>query len=185
MAARSDVTRILHAMGAGDFADVDRLIELVYGELNRMARGLLRGEGSGRTLQPTVLVHEAYLRLVGAAGGFENRAHFFGAAAEAMRRVIVDQAREKAALKRGGGQERVTLQDLQEAAVEPDLDILALNEAVDALEAEEHRLAQVVKLRYFVGLSLEETAEALEISLATVKRDWSYARAWIHERMTN
>jgi len=182
--AESDVTRLLEAVGSGDGTARDRLLERVYGELRRLAAGRMRRERPGHTLQPTALVHEAYLRLVRGEPRFENRAHFFGAAAEAMRRVLVEHARVKSARKRGGDVRQVTFDDLAVASSEPETDVLALDEALQALAAEDERLARVVMLRYFVGLGIEETATILGSSPATVKRDWVYARAWLREHMT-
>ena len=182
--ANSDVTRLLQAVRAGDRDAGDQLVVAVYDELRRMAAGVMHGERAGHTLQATALVHEAYLRLLGSEPAFENRAYFFGAAAEAMRRVLIDNARRKKAEKRGGDRERVTLSDVVANSSDGDLDVLALNTAIEELTREDERLAEVVKLRYFVGLSIEETADVLGTSPATVKRDWTYARAWLHERMS-
>ncbi len=176
-----EITLLLQAVGGGDEGALDRLIPLIQARLHEMASYRMRQERAGHTLQPTALVNEAYMRLAG--GQWENRIHFFGAAAEAMRRVLVDHARKVRAEKRGGGAERVTFSRLEVAAEEPDLDILALDEALQALEEEDRRLAQVVQLRYFVGLNIDETADVLGVSPATVKRDWVYARAWLRERM--
>ncbi|MEO0649512.1 MAG: ECF-type sigma factor [Planctomycetota bacterium] len=158
------------------------LLELAHAELRRMAEWEMRREAPGRTLQPTALVHEAYLRLGGEVD-WEGRAHFFGAAAQAMRRVLIDEARKRQAAKRGGGAERVSLSELVDGAEGDDLDLLALDEALDRLEAESPRLAEVVRLRYFVGLSVEATADLLGVAPVTVKRDWKYARAWLLSRM--
>lgn len=180
-----EVTRLLQAVRAGDNNAGDRLVAAVYDELRRMAAHFMRGERGSHTLQTTALVHEAYLRLVGSEPAFESRAYFFGAAAEAMRRVLIDAARRKRSEKRGGDRERVTLADVTSNASDADLDILALDIALDELAANDTRLADVAKLRYFVGLSIEETASALQISPATVKRDWTYARAWLHDRISD
>jgi RNA polymerase sigma factor (TIGR02999 family) len=178
-----DITLLLQAVGDGDDQALERLISLVQSRLQEMAAHRMRQERDGHTLQPTALVNEAYMRLVRGEPRWENRAHFFGAAGEAMRRVLVDHARKFQAEKRGGGAQRVTFSALEVAAPEPNVDVLALDQALQALEEHDARLAQVVRLRYFVGLNIEETAEALEISVATVKRDWTYARAWLIERM--
>jgi RNA polymerase sigma factor (TIGR02999 family) len=164
-----DITLLLQAVGDGDDQALERLISLVQSRLQEMAAYRMRQERDGHTLQPTALVNEAYMRLVRGEPRWENRAHFFGAAGEAMRRVLVDHARKFQAEKRGGGAQRVTFSALEVAAPEPNVDVLALDQAF--------------RLRYFVGLNIEETAEALEISVATVKRDWTYARAWLIERM--
>jgi RNA polymerase sigma factor (TIGR02999 family) len=180
---RSEVTLLLEAMNAGDGAAQGRLIPLIYEELRRLAESHMRRERPGHTLQPTELVNEAYLRLAHGAAEWKSRAHFFGAAAEAMRRVLVDHARQRAAQKRGAGVERVTFDELAVQAEQPDVGVLELDEALSALEQEDARLCRVVHLRYFAGFSIEETAEVLEMSPATVKRDWTYARAWLYERM--
>ena len=179
-AAPADVTQLLLAWGAGDRAAGERLLPAVYDELHRQAARAMRREGGEHTLQATALVHEAYLRLVDQRRiEWRNRAQFFGVAAEAMRRVLVDHARARLAAKRGGGAHRVTLGDA-DAAVDgaPDggLDILALHEALERLAALDPDQARVVELRYFGGLSIEETATAMGISPATVKREWAIAR---------
>ena len=179
----SDVTMLLQAAGAGDDDAYDRLIPILYEELKRVAQGQLRRERSDHTLQPTELVSEAYLRLVAGAASFENRAHFFGAASIAMRRILVDHARQRAAQKRGGELQRVTFADLAVETDEPNVDLLALDQALNELESEDERLAQLVQLRFFAGLPIRETAELMGLSPATVKRDWAFARAWLLERM--
>jgi RNA polymerase sigma-70 factor, ECF subfamily len=148
-----------------------------------MARSLMRSQKPGHTLQPTALVHEAYLRLMQGETKFDNRAHFFGAAARAMRQVLVGHARKRNALKRAGAAQRVTFSDLAVKTDEPDIDLLALDQALTALAARDSRLCRVLELRYFAGLALEEIAELCGQSLSTVKRDWSYARAWIIDFM--
>jgi RNA polymerase sigma factor (TIGR02999 family) len=179
-----EISRLLHEVNAGDERAFESLVTLVYGELRRMAAGLMRGRIKGATLQPTALVHEAYLRLLQGEARWESRAHFFGAAARAMRQVLVAQARAKSAKKRGGRTERVTLHELEAPGAAPRLDLLALDEALAALARVDERLARVMELRYFAGCTLEETAELTGRSLATVKRDWVYARAWLHDHMT-
>jgi RNA polymerase sigma factor (TIGR02999 family) len=181
----SDVTRLLDAAGGGDRAALDRLYEQVYGELRKLAESGLRRERAGHTLQPTALVNEAYLRLNPAAASWENRRHFFGAAAQAMRRILVDHARRKIADKRALPGERVTLADLDVSAPEEDLDVLAVNAALDDLAQEDPRLAEVVSLRFFAGMSVAETARAMNVSAITVKRDWAFARAWLCERIAH
>lgn len=148
-----------------------------------MAVNRMRMESAGHTLQPTALVNEACLRLMGGGTEWQNRRHFFGAAAEAMRRVLVDHARRRDAAKRGGGLLRVTLTGLDLEDAGADVDVLALEDALQELEAENTRLARLVELRFFAGFSIEEAAAALDISSATVKRDWSFTRAWLLERM--
>ena len=178
----SDVTLLLRRVNSGERRAWDELIQIVYAELRRMARSHMRREASGHTLQPTALVNEACLRLMD-GNDWENRRHFFGAAAEAMRRVLVDHARRRGAEKRGAGLHRVTLTNLDLETPDADVDVLALEDALAKLEKESPRLAQLVMLRFFAGLSNEEAAEALGMSLATIKRDWSFARAWLLERL--
>lgn len=226
----SEITQLLHAMGDGDKNASEELMAIVYDELHRLALSKLAQESPGHTLQPTALVHEAYMRLLPAtredgrhgdrdndtartsdttnredsvvsaekAAGSEesacaandpklpswqSRAHFFGAAAEAMRRVLIDSARKKRRLKRGGDRNRVDLSDAEIAIPEDSVDLLALDEALSRLEDTDPSKAQVVKLRYFAGLSLEETAAALDISVPTVHRKWRFARAWLKREM--
>jgi RNA polymerase sigma factor (TIGR02999 family) len=178
-----DVTQLLEAAGGGDREALERLYERVYGELRAMANSGMRRERDGHTLQPTALVNEAFIRLGPADNVWENRRHFFGAAAQAMRRILVDHARQKQADKRGDGLARITFADLDVGAPETDLDVLAVNDALDRLAAEEPRLAELVNLRFFAGMSIADTAQALDLSPATVKRDWTFARAWLYEQI--
>ena len=182
----SDVTRILSAIGQGDPAAAERLLPLVYEELRRLAALRLAGEAPGQTLQATALVHEAYVRLVGAGDpGWAGRGHFFAAAAEAMRRILVDAARRKRAARHGGGR-RVAFDDVDMAAAGGDadpLDLLALDEALGRLAAADPAKAELVRLRYFAGLTNEEAAEVLDVSRATVERWWAFARAWLLRAM--
>jgi RNA polymerase sigma factor (TIGR02999 family) len=175
-----DVSRILRRVSEGTQSPAQELLPLVYDELRRLARRQMGAERPGQTLQPTSLVHEAFLRLVGEGDpGWENRRHFFAAAATAMRRILVERARAKASRKRGGGRERVGL-DLDDFALEDRSErLLALDEALDRLERRDPPMARLVQLRFFAGLSAEETAHALEISVRTVHRDWAVARAWL------
>ena len=176
----SDVTRILESIEHGDPKAAEELLPLVYGELRKLAGAKMAGEAPHQTLQPTALVHEAWLRLVGEANPkFENRAHFFGAAAEAMRRILIDKARRKRALRHGGDQQRVELEGLEIAAPADEEELLAVNEALDKLAATHAVQAEVVKLRYFVGLTNVEAAQALGLSERTVKKYWAHARAWL------
>ncbi len=177
------MTSLLAAVRGGDTRARDTLIGELYGELRRLASSLMRAERPGHTLQPTALVHEAFLRLVPGGGQWENRAHFFGAAARAMRQVLVEHARRRLAEKRGGQAQRVTFADLEIQVEDPRLDLLALDEALTALSEVDPRLVRVVELRYFAGCDLAETARILDVSPATVKRDWIYARAWLYERL--
>jgi RNA polymerase sigma factor (TIGR02999 family) len=182
----NEVTRILDAVAEGRPGASEQLLPLVYGELRRLASAKLAREAAGSTLQPTALVHEAYLRLVGDGRDrqWQNRAHFFGAAAEAMRRVLVEHARQKRSQKRGGGLVRHSVDDLLLAAPEPDEDLVALDEALRRLAEKDHLKARLVELRYFAGTTLDEAAEILEISPTTAKRAWAFARAWLFREMT-
>ena len=182
--SETDVTVLLKKAHGGDASAREDLYAQVYDELRRLARGKMRQERDGHTLQPTALVNEAFLRLIQGEPEWDSRAHFFGAAAEAMRRILVEHARKRARLKRGGDAQRVTFDELAIQAEEPDLDVLVLDDALTALAAADARLARLVQLRYFAGLSIKATAEVLGVSAATVKRDWTYARAWLYERMT-
>jgi RNA polymerase sigma factor (TIGR02999 family) len=177
----TDVTQLLNAIDQGDPQAAAQLLPLVYDELRRLAAARLAAEPSGNTLQPTALVHEAYLRLVGTPDGdqWDHRGHFFAAAAEAMRRILIDNARRKATARRGGAMRRQALDPDAAAIPEPREDLLALDEALDRLEAEDPLKANLVKLRYFVGLSLAEAAAALDLSERTAGRHWAYARAWL------
>ena len=176
-----DVTRILSAVEAGDPHAAEQLLPLVYDELRRLAAARLAREKPGQTLDATALVHEAYLRLVGAdeAQRWDSRGHFFAAAAEAMRRILVDNTRRHRTQKRGGRLERVDSPELAESTKVNPVDLLALDEALKRLEALHPQKAQVVKLRFFAGCGLEETAQMLGISRATAQRHWAYARAWL------
>ncbi len=177
----TEVSHLLSAMDQGDPRAASQLLPLVYDELRRLAAARLAAEPAGNTLQPTALVHEAYLRLVGAPGGdhWDHRGHFFAAAAEAMRRILIDRARRKAALRHGGTLQRQALD--AEAAAYPELreDLLALDEALDRLAAQDPLKADLVKLRYFAGMTLAEAAVALGLSERTAGRHWAYARAWL------
>jgi RNA polymerase sigma factor (TIGR02999 family) len=177
----SDVTRLLDAAATGDRNAAADLLPLVYDELRKLATARMAAESPDQTLQPTALVHEAYLRLVGPADGnqWDHRGHFFAAAAEAMRRILVDRARRKAAVRHGGGLARLELDvDLADSR-EPREDLIALDEALNRLAAEDTLKADLVKLRYFAGLSLPEAAAALGLSERTAGRHWTFARAWL------
>jgi RNA polymerase sigma factor (TIGR02999 family) len=183
----SDVTRILSQIESGDPSAAEKLLPLVYDELRKLAAAKLAQEKPGQTLQATALVHEAYLRLVQGEKPqlWQGRGHFFVAAAEAMRRILVEQARRRGSLKRGGDKQRL---DLDESALLQEdgshaADLLALDEALQQLEDDQPAKAQLVKLRYFAGLSIEDASKALEISPATAKRYWVYARAWLYGRI--
>jgi RNA polymerase sigma factor (TIGR02999 family) len=179
------ITELLMAWGHGDGAARERLVPFVYSELRRRAAGYLGRERSDHTLQPTALVHEVYLRLIDQnRAQWRNRSQFFGMAANMMRRILVDHARERNAQKRGSGL-KVSLEaaGIDVAAASTDVDLVALDEALERLQARDARQARVVELRYFAGLSIEETAAALELSPATVKREWTMARAWLHAQL--
>jgi RNA polymerase sigma factor (TIGR02999 family) len=177
----TDVTRILSDIERGDPQATEHLLPLVYDELRRLAARRLAQEKPGQTLQATALVHEAYLRLVDsdAIRRWDSRGHFFAAAAEAMRRILVDQARHKRTARAGGGHRRLDMDEVELAIEAPRVDLLALDEALAQLEAKDPRKAALVKLRYFAGLTNEQAAEALGISAATAKNDWAYAKAWL------
>ena len=173
----SEVTRILDAIGHGDSKAAEELLPLIYDELRRLAAHRMAGEQPGQTLQPTALVHEAWLRLVGDGDpGWQNRAHFFGAAAEAMRRILIDRARSKQAARHGGGQVRVELEESSLEAPIDDEKILQVHEALDVLAAEDPEKAEIVKLRFFAGLSHEEIATLLGVNEKTVCRHWEVAK---------
>lgn len=181
----SDITRILTAIDKGDTRAVDKLLPAVYQELRQLAARKLAREKPGQTLQPTALVHEAYLRLVGAEGqSWKGKTHFFAAAAEAMRRILIENARRKGRLKRGAGRQRIDLDEVQMDLEDPSADILALDEALAKFEATDKAKADLVKLRYFAGLTVEQVAEVLGISERTAKRYWAYARAWLYDEIT-
>jgi len=176
----SDVTRILNAIERGDAKATDELLPLVYEELRLLAAQKLSHEAPGQTLQATALVHEAYLRLIGSeAQSWENRGHFFAAAAEAMRRILVENARRKKTLKRGGRHERADLTAAEPALDDVREDLLALDEALQKLAEVDRLKADLVKLRYFAGLTLEEAAQALGMARSTAAEHWAYARAWL------
>jgi len=179
----SDITRILTAIEQGDPQAADELLPVVYEELRKLAASRMANEAAGNTLQATALVHEAWLRLVGKENlKFQNRAHFFAAAAEAMRRILIDKARRKHALRHGGSHQRVEFENLALAAPDDDDQLLAVNDALDKLAVQNKLEAELVKLRYFVGMTLEEAAEALGISARSADNYWAHARAWLfHE----
>ncbi|MHC4102190.1 MAG: sigma-70 family RNA polymerase sigma factor [Planctomycetota bacterium] len=169
---------------AGDREAAAELLPLIYDDLRKLARARMAKLAPGQTLQPTALVHEAYVRVIGSGDpGWDGRGHFFAAAAQAMRNILVDQARRKAALKHGGGRRRLELADSDLAIQPPREDILALDEALKRLETDDPRKGQVVNLRYFAGLTAEETAAALDVSVGTVEREWRYIKAWLHTQL--
>jgi RNA polymerase sigma factor (TIGR02999 family) len=181
----SDVTRILNAIEEGDEKSSEKLLPLVYEELRLLAAQKMSQEKPGQTIQATALVHEAYIRLVGSeAKDWRSRGHFFAAAAEAMRRILVDNARRKRSLKHGGQSQKVKLSEAFLAIEGPKEDLLALNEALDKLAHEDEKLAELVKLRYFAGLTLEQTATIMDIGRRTADRYWALGRAWLYQEMT-
>ena len=183
---KAEVTRLLHALDQGDPHAATELLPLVYDELRRLAAARLADEPSGNTLQPTALVHEAYLRLVGSPGGehWNHRGHFFAACAEAMRRILVEHARRKKRQKHGGQRRRVDL-EVADSVVAASEDLPALDEALTRLAAHDPVKAEVVKLRFFAGLTMPEIAQALGFSLATAERYWTYARLWLYAELTD
>jgi RNA polymerase sigma factor (TIGR02999 family) len=181
-----EVTRILTDIEQGDPKAAEKLLPLVYDELRKLAAQKLAREKPGQTLQATALVHEAYMRLLGPDAGkeWDGRGHFFGAAAEAMRRILVESARRKAGPRAGGDHRRVDLGSVEPATDGPPLDLIALDEALTALEARDRRKADLVRLRFFAGLTTEQAARALGVSVATANNDWSYAKSWLRLAMT-
>ena len=185
MTQEADVTQMLRAWRAGDASAGERLLPVVYAELHRRAAAAMRREDAGHTLQATALVHEAYMKLVDQRqADWQNRSQFYGIAAQLMRRILIDHAREHLAQKRGGGAKQVTLSGVEVPADSDDaIQILALHDALERLATLDERQARIVELRYFAGLGVEEAAEALEISPATVKREWATARAWLKREL--
>ena len=185
MSSDSDtVTRLLLDWSGGNQQALQELLPLIYDELRRLAHNFLYTERPGHTLQTTALVHEAYLKLIDQRDArWQNRAHFFAIAAQAMRRILIDSARKHVALKRGRGGEKLSLDEAASISIEPDTDLLALDEALTALARFDSDQSRIVELRYFGGLTIEETAEVLKTSPATVKREWTMARAWLYQAM--
>ena len=175
------VTQMLQAASAGDSRAAADLLPLVYAELRKLAQARMAKTPPGNTLQPTALVHEAYLRLIGSNDpSWHSRGHFFGAAAQAMRQILVEQARRKASIKRGGNRRRIDLEKLEPAIEPPSEDILALDEALQRLEQDDPRKAKIVMLHYFAGLTMPETAAAIGVSVPTVERDWRFTRTYLY-----
>ena len=185
MQSTEGITELLIDWGKGDQAALEKLMPLVYNELRRLATNYLRRERASHTLQPTALVNEAYLKLVDQRNAkWQNRAHFFGISAQLMRRILVDHARQHQAAKRGGShQQRLSITSAERVAKQPDVDLLALNEALDELTKMDPQQGRIVELKFFGGLSIEETAEVLAIGHATVERDWKMARAWLRRQL--
>jgi RNA polymerase sigma factor (TIGR02999 family) len=181
----SDVTRVIEAIESGDAKAAHELLPLVYEELRKLAASKMTDEAPGNTLQPTALVHEAWLRLVGSENPkFAGRAHFFAAAAEAMRRILIDRARHKRAMRHGGGQVKVDIQQIDLASPDADDQLLAVNDALGKLAAQDPVEAELVKLRYFVGFTVEEAAIQLDISPRTARNYWAHARTWLYREIT-
>lgn len=180
-----DVTQLLHHWQSGDAEAMNQLMPLVYDELRKIAAAYLRREGSAQTLQTVDLVNEAYLRLIDQTRvNWQSRAHFYGIAAQMMRRILVDHARKKHTAKRGSGEANVTLDDAHHVSARQDLDLLALDEALQTLAQFDPRQSRIVELRYFAGLELEEVAAVLALSVSTVKRDWNLAKAWLYHQLS-
>ncbi len=178
----SDITQMLQAIERGEGHAADELLPLVYQELRSLATARMAQEAAGQTLQPTALVHEAWLRLVAdGAKSWQNRAHFFGAAAEAMRRILIENARRKSRLKRGGGLARLDIDSLDLAAATPDDKVLLIDEALEKLQAEDPDRARIVVMKFFGGLTNQEVAESLGVTERTVERQWAYAKAWMFQ----
>jgi RNA polymerase sigma factor (TIGR02999 family) len=181
----TEITRILNAMTAGNAAAADDLIPLIYAELRTMAASKMANEQPGQTLQATALVHEAYLRLLGNEGGWQNRAHFFGAAAEAMRRILIENARRKKSGKHGGGIEKIDLGAVDIAIHADEEHLLLVDEALEKLAAKDPEAAQLIKLRFFAGMSNEDAAKAMGLAVRSATRLWAYARAWLYKEISS
>src|SRR5580692_10914281 len=180
----SEITLMLQAVRRGERQASEELLPLVYNELRHLAAARMAQEAAGQTLQATALVHEAWLRMVGESDhGWQNRAHFFGAASEAMRRILVENARRKSRLKRGGGQLRLDIDELDLSTTPPDEKILLMNDALEQLQAEDPEKARIVVLKFFGGLTNQEVAETLRVTERTVERQWAYAKAWLFEKI--
>jgi RNA polymerase sigma factor (TIGR02999 family) len=180
----SDVTRILQSMESGDSKAADELLPLVYGELRKLAASKMANESPNQTLQPTALVHEAWLRLTGNENvKWNGRGHFFGAAAEAMRRILIDSARRKQAARHSGGKQRLDIEEIEIVAPAKEDELLAINEALEEMGTVDKQKAELVKLHYFVGLTMEECADVLSISVPTARRWWNYSRAWLYQKI--
>ena len=182
MATSANTTQILRALRGGSLAAAEELQAVIYEEMRRIARAQMRGERKNHTLHPTALVNEAYLRLVESETDWESRAHFFGAAVRAMRQILVDHARRRGRIKRGGRRERVPLEEIEPTAEDAE-EMLALDDALVRLAASDARKARVVELKFFAGLTMEQIAELLGVSPRSVKRDWNFARAWLYREM--
>jgi len=180
----SEITLILDEVARGNSAAAEELLPLVYDELRRIAAGRMAHEAAGQTLQPTALVHEAWLRMVGdGSRTWENRAHFFGAASEAMRRILIENARRKSCLKRGGNQQRVNLEDVDLTEASPDDKMLLIDEALEQLKAQDEEKSKIVVMKFFGGMTNQEVARSLGVTERTVERQWAYARAWMFRQI--
>jgi len=182
----SDITQVLQAIRSGNDHASEELLPLVYNELRHLAAARMAQESAGQTLQATALVHEAWLRMVGTGDrGWQNRAHFFGAASEAMRRILVENARHKSRIKRGGGQIRLDIADLDLAATTPDEKVLLINEALEQLRTQDPEKARTVVMKFFGGMTNQEVAENLGVTERTVERQWAFAKAWLYQNIRN
>lgn len=183
---KNQITQLLKKVNDGDQQALNQLLELVYNEIKKIASNYLGGEYKKRTIQTTELVHEAYLKLIGQKNlSLENRKHFFGTIANSIRQILVDNARQRNAAKRGSGKTKISLEKVAAISIEIDEEILALNDALTKLDSFDERLGKIVELRFFTGLTVEETAEILSISPTTVKRDWRFAKAWLYNEIEN
>lgn len=181
-----NVTQLLQDWSQGNQRALEELLPLIYNELRHLAHNFLYRERPGHTLQTTALVHEAYLKLIDQKDArWQNRSHFFAIAAQAMRRILIDSARRHTAMKRGGPQEKLSLDEVPEVSLEPNTKLLALDEALKALAEIDPEQSRIVELRYFGGLTIDETAEVMKTSPATIKREWAMARAWLHQALAN
>jgi RNA polymerase sigma factor (TIGR02999 family) len=181
-----NVNRLLLEWSGGNQQALEEMLPLIYDELRHLAHNFLYRERPGHTLQTTALVHEAYLKLIDQRDArWQNRAHFFAIAAQAMRRILIDSARKHVADKRGGGGEKVSLEEVASISLEPDNNLLALDEALNGLAEIDPQQSRIIELRYFGGLTIEETAEVMKLSPATIKREWTMARAWLHQALTD
>lgn len=177
----SEITCVLQAVGRGEASASEELLPLIYNDLRRHAGVQMARESPGQTLQPTALVHEAWLRMIGDDKVWQNRAHFFGAAAEAMRRILIENARRKSRLKRGGDQLRVDFENLELASTTPEEKVLLINDALERLQAQDPERARVVLLKFFGGLTNQEVAESIGVTERTIERHWAYAKAWLFQ----
>jgi RNA polymerase sigma factor (TIGR02999 family) len=179
----SEITCVLQAVGRGEASASEELLPLIYNDLRRHAGVQMARESAGQTLQPTALVHEAWLRMIGDGKVWQNRAHFFGAAAEAMRRILIENARRKSRLKRGGDQMRIDIENLELASTTPEEKVLLINDALERLQAQDPERARVVLLKFFGGLTNQEVASSMDVTERTIERHWAYAKAWLFQNI--